>query len=375
MHVPVKIGIVGLRFGGSWIQRNYNKIKHYLTIKAVCDYNPERLIRFTTNFPFDGYSSLKEMLMSADIEAVALFTPPEGRAELVRLCAAAGKHILSTKPFELSSTAAFEVLEEVRSSGIVVHLNSPAPELSQDLKQLDVWRREYKLGNPVAADWETYIKYDEKADGTWQDSNTACPVAPIFRIGIYGINELISMLGNVSSVQVASSRLFTGRPTPDNAKILLEFENGAIGSVFASFCIDDGQCFPGFMRIHYEHGTVCKRQINGGDPNNRAKFDAVEMTLQCKINGVSHHECVRILPENRSGEYQLENFVQAIRTGNSAPGVDTAEAVANGIAVIEAMTKSAAENKKVQVKSLIRENPTYIKGRQNFHQYFLTNNT
>ena len=358
MHTPVKIGIVGLRFGGSWIRRNYHKIKPYLTVRAVCDYNVERLIRFTTDFPFEGYSSLEEMLKSADIEAVALFTPPEGRAELVRLCAATGKHILSTKPFELSSAAAFEVLEEIRSTGIVIHLNSPAPELSQDLRQIEAWRREYKLGKPIAADWETYVKYDEKADGTWQDSHTACPVAPIFRIGIYGINELISLLGNVSSVQVTSSRLLTERPTPDNAKMLLEFENGAIGSVFASFCIDDGQCFPGFMRIHYEHGTICKRQINSDDATNRAKFDAVELSLQCRVNGISHQECIRISPDNRSGEYQLENFVHAIRTGNSNPGADTAEAVANGIAVIEAMAKAAVENKRVHVQRLVAQNLT-----------------
>lgn len=351
MYDPVKIGVVGLRFGASWMRRRQADISPYLKVNAVCDCDSGRLARFTSDFPVDGYSSLDEMLERADIEAVALFTPPVGRAGLIRRCAAAGKHVLSTKPFESDSEAAFRVLEEVRSGGRVVQLNSPAPELSPDLWRIQEWRDRYKLGKVVGADWETYIKYDEKPDGTWQDSPDDCPVAPIFRIGIYGINELILLMGNVSAVQVSSSRMFTARPTPDNARMLLEFEGGAIASVFASFCIDDGQCFPSMLRIHYEYGTVTKRQVNCGDPDNRAAFDAVELTLQCRKDGRSHFESVRISPDGRSGEYQLDKFVSAVRTGSSAPGVDTAAAVANGIAVIEAMAEAERNGCRVRVRS------------------------
>ena len=350
MHDPVKIGLVGLGFGAYWYRRRQSVIEKYLDIVAGCDTNQARRQSFSEEFNLECHSSLDELLSRRDIEAVALFTPPGGRSDLIRKCAAAGKHVLTTKPFERNADAAYKVLREVRAAGIVVHLNSPAPAPGEDLRVIEEWHEHWQLGRPIAAEWETYVRYHEQSTNSWMDSVESCPVAPIFRIGIYGINELIQLMGDVQAVQVAATRLLTGRPTPDNAKILLEFSNGAIGSVYASFCVDDGQCFPALLRIHYENGTICRRQISAGDPANRARFSSVELTLQGRCNGQIVSESRKIGVENRSGEYQLASFVEAIRTGNPAPGRDSAAVIANGIAVIEAMASAESEHKRIEVK-------------------------
>ncbi len=355
MYDPVKIGLVGLGFGACWYKRKRAAIEEYLTVVAGCDTNAVRRQSFEEEFHLECHNTLDELLARRDIEAVALFTPPGGRADLIRKCAAAGKHVLTTKPFERNADAAYQVLEEVRNAGLVVQLNSPAPTPAEDLHIMEEWRDRYRLGRPIAADWETYVKYHEQYSNSWMDSFDACPVAPIFRLGIYGINELILLLGNVRAVQVAATRLLTGRPTPDNARLLLEFSSGAIGSVYASFCVDDSQCFPGALRIHYENGTICKRQLSAGDPNNRARFSAVELTLQGRCNGQVVSERREIGVENRSGEYQLDRFVEAVRTGNSASGRDSSAVIANGIAVIEAMASAESSHRRVEVKMFDKE--------------------
>ena len=46
------------------------------------------------------------------------------------------------------------------------------------------------------------------------------------------------------------------RPTADNAQIAIEFENGALANVFASFCVGDGRPWPDEVTLNYERGTI-----------------------------------------------------------------------------------------------------------------------
>jgi len=83
------------------------------------------------------------------------------------------------------------------------------------------------------------------------------------------VNDLIALLGPVSAVQVTASRLVTGRPTADNAVLSLPFASGAVGSVLASFCVDDGNRFGSRLTVGYAGGVVTRRSTVSspvGDP-------------------------------------------------------------------------------------------------------------
>ncbi len=334
---PIKMGLVGLRFGAGLAERQIigASAERFIQITAVCDMNRERASEFAAKHTLPMYDDLDEMLASADIEAVMLVTPPAGRAGLVRKCLEAGKHVLTTKPFELDPAVALDVLREARERGLVVHLNSPAPLPSSDLAQIRCWQRDFNLGRPVAGHWETYAKYQEQADGSWLDSFEKCPAAPIFRIGIYGINELIAVMGEVESVEVATGRISTGRPTPDNAQLLIRFAGGAIGSVYAALGIGDGTLYPAALTLHFENGTIYKTQVR---PVGSRDFTAIEMRLRTLIDGRLHEENIVLPPENRSGSYQYENFYRAIREGRD-PGEVSPETIAAGIKVIALMAQ------------------------------------
>jgi predicted dehydrogenase len=136
---------------------------------------------------------------------------------LIRKAIRAGKHVMTTKPFELDPQAAANVLAEAKSLGMVVHLNSPPATRPGDIQQIFNWQREHDLGRPVSAQCQTWVSYREKPDGSWYDDPKRCPVAPIFRLGIYAINDLMFLFKNPRQVSVMHSRLFTQRPTPDHA--------------------------------------------------------------------------------------------------------------------------------------------------------------
>lgn len=155
---------------------------------------------------------------------------------------------MTTKPFELNANVASRVLKEAEKMGRVVHLNSPSP-LPEDIFVIKKWIKKYNLGQVIGCRADVWANYREKADGSWYDSPKKYPVAPIFRLGIYLINDLIRLIGKPESLQVLHSRLFTKRPTPDNAQLGILFENGAIVNVFSSFCIDDGQQYRNFAYL------------------------------------------------------------------------------------------------------------------------------
>ena len=302
---------------------------------TVCDLDAVRANEVAAAVGVKASTDLDAVLADPDIEAVALYTPPVGRAALIRKIIRAGKDVMTTKPFELDAQAALKVLEEAREMGRVVHLNSPAPMLPGDLRQVEMWREKYQLGRPIACHREAYASYREKADGSWYDDPQLCPVAPIFRLGIYLINDMIQLLGEPEAVQVMHSRIFTGRPTPDNAQLLIRFKNGVIGSVFASFCVDDGQFYSNSMVLKYERGTILRNMepFAYGEANSRTHMSVVAKT------GNEQTVIERAEPANMSGGYQWREFHRAVRTGPLL-NATTPEQIVMGIRVIGAMSRA-----------------------------------
>lgn len=257
MTSPLHIGFVGLGFGVAVAQRLMaGPAREQFRVAAACDTDAAKLAEFCGKHGVRGYASLDALLADESIPVIGLFTGPAGRAELLRRIIRAGKDVMTTKPFELDPAAARDVLEEAARLGRTIHLNSPAAEPPAYVRQVLMWQQEFSLGRPISCHAEMLISYREKADGRWLDDPRLCPAAPVFRLGVYSLNDLGRLFGRVHSVQVMSSRIFTERPTADNAQLALHFVNGAIGSIQASFCVDNGQHYANALTLNYERGTI-----------------------------------------------------------------------------------------------------------------------
>jgi len=216
----IRMGIAGLNFGRHIIEQLTNGPgRDGCELAGVCDLDAAKVRQYARQTGARAYRDLTALLADPSITAVGLFTPPEGRAELIRQAIQAGKHVLTTKPFELHAAAAAAVLAEARRLRRVIHLNSPAPTLPADLRQIKAWQQEYRLGEPVGCRADVWAHYREQADGSWYDAPHRCPVAPVFRLGIYLINDLIRLFGSPAAVQVMHTRLHTGRPTRRTARL------------------------------------------------------------------------------------------------------------------------------------------------------------
>ncbi|XHR29834.1 MAG: Gfo/Idh/MocA family protein [Chthoniobacteraceae bacterium] len=334
---PIPIAIVGLGFG-RWIIKDLctPELSNYFKIVAVCDLDTELAEHMAREINVRT-ATLDELIADPDVPAIGLFTGPVSRANLLGKLIRAGKHVMTTKPFERDIEAARRILEEARSLSKVIYLNSPAPELAADMRQIAQWRERYTLGCPLAAYASTTARYNEEADGRWMDNPDQCPVAPIFRIGIYLINDLIEVFGEAEEVQVMTSRIFTKRPTPDHAQLGIKFCNGGLGNILASFCVDDGDSYRNRLVLHFENGSVYR---NIGPRQSTARC---EMALVIKQDGAAR-EIERVEIANMSGSYPWEAFYKALTSPSPSLFTDP-EKVCAGLRVINAMHRAEAEGR------------------------------
>ena len=346
----IKLGIVGLGYG-EWIINDIvnNEITPYFTITGACDLNQKRVDHITKTYGVKGYGSLEEMLQDDQIQAIGLFTAPLGRAKMIEQIIDAKKDVITTKPFELDAIAAEKILQKARLMGRKIMLNSPSPLLSPNLAQITDWVETYKLGRIVGSRCDIWASYREVEDGLWYDEKHLCPVAPIFRLGIYLINDLVRLFGEAKTVQVLHSRIFTKRPTPDNAQMGILFENGGIANVFASFCIEDGQYYKSSMVLNFERGTIYCNM-------NPMTYDQVKLETAFSIVtlGVDEKQVVKkTTVPGSTVEYDWKAFYD-ILTGVIEIPVETDQNIVNAIGIINAMARSdeSGKNELVNKKNL-----------------------
>lgn len=334
----IKMGIVGLNFGHHVLKEIVHGPGHpYLQVAAICDLDRERVANLAHEYGVKPFFDLDTLLADSDIEAIGLFTGPTGRAQLISRIVQAGKDVLTTKPFELHISAAAAVLQEAQRLGRIIHLNSPAPTSSPDLEQIEAWRRQFDLGAPVGARGEAWAHYQEKADGGWYDDDLRCPLAPVFRIGIYLINDLVQIFGPASEVQAIHSRLFTARPTPDNAQLAIRFQNGALANIYNSFCIDDSQPHRNSLILNFERGTIYRNV--GPLP----RFSVTDNRCRLKMITRGHNGrplIKRVRLTETSGGYQWKAFHDAVRHSNLPPVKPITDQILEGLKIISAMSRA-----------------------------------
>ena len=131
------------------------------------------------------------------------------------------------------------------------------------------------------------------------------------------------------------SRIFTGRPTADHAQLAVLYQDGSIGNIFASFCVDDHQFYRCSLELNFERGTVYRNM--GPMPAEWSNRAAI-LELSASVNGRQVIERLEI-PDS-GGSYQWQNFHQAVKAGDFSAQVTTRQIV-SAIRIIEAMAGQA----------------------------------
>ncbi|MEM7578115.1 MAG: Gfo/Idh/MocA family oxidoreductase [Planctomycetota bacterium] len=118
----IKVGVIG--YGGAFNmgRQHLSEMKSAgMTPFAVCELDPERLKVAEEDFPgIETYGSLDAMLKQSDVNLLVHITPHHLHYPLAMKCVKAGKHVVTEKPFVLTTAQADKLIAAAKQKRVTV---------------------------------------------------------------------------------------------------------------------------------------------------------------------------------------------------------------------------------------------------------------
>ena len=248
MADKVRVGVIGTgAISGAYLgmAKNFPIVE----IAACADVNLDAAKKKAEEFQIPRACTVDELLADASIEIVLNLTVPKAHVPIATRAIEAGKHTYAEKPLGIDRDEAAKMLAAAQQKKLRVGC-APDTFMGAGIQTARKVIEEGLIGKPVAftafmmgrghESWHPSPEfYYEKGGG------------PMFDMGPYYLTALLNLLGPVkritgmTGIQIPQ-RTITSEPkkgktitveTPDHVTGLVEFENGAIGTIVQSFAM------------------------------------------------------------------------------------------------------------------------------------------
>ncbi|RKK05640.1 gfo/Idh/MocA family oxidoreductase [Pseudoroseomonas wenyumeiae] len=261
MSTRHRIGVIGLGMAVTPHARSLLDLAERVEVAGTYARSAARRDSFAQRFPFPATDQLDTILEDSSVDCVMILTPPDTHLDLVRRCAAAGKHILLEKPLEITTARAEQLVAACREAGVTLglvlqHRFRPAAV------QFAALQREGQIGNLIAASasirlWRPQSYYDEPGRGTLARDGGGVLITQ----GIHTLDLLQSLAGPVAEVTgYATTSPVHRMETEDLACAAVRFASGAMGTIEATTA-----AFPGFPERIELTGKRATASLTGVD--------------------------------------------------------------------------------------------------------------
>ncbi|UKS30963.1 Gfo/Idh/MocA family oxidoreductase [Paenibacillus sp. HWE-109] len=195
-----------------------------------------------------------ELLSRADVDIVCVTTSSGSHARIGLDVLNAGKHLIIEKPIAMSSQEAMELVRTAKERGVILSVISQRrfEAQNQAIKRvLD----EGSLGKLLLAELSIPFfrsqAYYESAD--WRGTRNE-DGGVLMNQGIHGLDLLLWFAGEIQSVFGKIATQTHQMEAEDLGLALLQFKNGAFGTIMASTSIQPG--FAATMNLYGDKGTI-----------------------------------------------------------------------------------------------------------------------
>jgi len=262
MPKPLKVGLIGAGGISNRHMDAYLRHPDRVRLTAVCDIVPSLADAYAQKTGVDAvYADVHEMLAEADIEAVDICTGHASHAPISIAAAKAGKHVLVEKAMALDVDACREMIDAAEAAGVTLmvaqHLRY-SPEARAVKRCIDAGR----IGVVQAARTHVIMQGPQKS---WMN-DAAAGGGVLLLNSVHHIDLLRYYIGNVKRVTgvVKSVQPQMENGAEDLAAATLEFDNGAIGDLFASWTTYVARNAPSYTLIGSK-GTIQSTPPQLGD--------------------------------------------------------------------------------------------------------------
>ena len=242
----MKVGLIGC---GNISPQYLTNLPAYpgVEVAACSDLITDKARSRAEEFGVPVVCTTEELLANPDIGIAVNLTQPANHKDVSLAAIAAGKHVYSEKPLAVERDDGDAVLRAAREAGVIVGC-APDTFLGAGIQTCRKLIDDGRIGRPIGA-MASFLNHGHEH---WHPDPSFYYEAgggPMFDMGPYYLTALISLLGPVRRVSGAHGRAFdrrliTSEPlsgTMIDVEVsthvtgLLDFENGAIGTIVTSF--------------------------------------------------------------------------------------------------------------------------------------------
>lgn len=253
-------GFMGKAHSSAWLQVNHFFNAPFKVKLKVVVGSKTPLENFAANWGYEAVSyDWREVVTREDIDIVDIGTPTFTHMEIAIAAAKAGKHVVCEKPCALNFNQCVQMAEAAEKAGVVNYLNHnyrrvPAVAYAKQLVEEGRLGKIFHWRSAYLQDWII----DPDFPLIWQLKEEMAGAGALFDLGSHSVDLARFIVGEPLAVTAVNKTFVKQRPVPgatsavfskgevdkdvkrlpvtvdDASFMVLEFENGALGSADVS---------------------------------------------------------------------------------------------------------------------------------------------
>jgi predicted dehydrogenase len=331
--------IVGLGWWGKTlveaVQQDSNEIRF---VAGTTRTKTPEVQAFADAQKFELVDSYDALLANPKVDAVVLATPHSMHAQQVIAAAAAKKHVFCEKPFALTKESAERAVSAMKNAGVTLGLGYNR-RFHPEMVKLRSRIRGGELGTILHVEATmTFPNALLLKPDAWRADPHETPCGGLTPMGVHAIDGMIDLCGPIDQVFAQSFRRAVPVEADDTTSILFRMKEGMSGYLGTMTATGPGFSFQVFGSRGWVRLEGMTHVAGASSEERRTRLFGA-----CKfqpIKGPAETWEAERLDVTRAS---LEAFAQAASGGPPYP-IPTEEMI-HGVAVTEAIVRSASSNK------------------------------
>jgi len=383
----VNVAIIGTKFMGKAHSNAWSSVNQFFDLdirpvmKVACGQDEKGTKDFAMNWGWEeAVTDWKKVVEREDIDIIDICTPTYLHKDIVIAAAKNGKQIFCEKPIALNYAEAKEMYEVAHEAGVLHYLNynyrrTPAVAFAKQMidegkiGEIFHWRGTY------LQDWIT----DPEFPLTWHLQSKFAGGGPHYDLNSHSVDLARYLIGEVGSVSAMMKTFVSERPLPgagagtfksgsagtskekvtvdDAAFMVVEFENGALGSFEASR-FASGRKNYNYFEIYGSKGSLIfnlermneLQYLNLEDPVDEQGFRTIMVTNATHPYIAAWWPPGHIIGYEHAFIHAVKDFLTALDEGT--PITPNLYDGMKGMQVLEAGIKSAITGQQIKVSDI-----------------------
>jgi len=283
----------------------------------------------------DSYEAL---LANPKVDAVVLATPHSMHAQQVIAAAAAKKHVFCEKPFALTKESAERAVNAMKNAGVTLGLGYNR-RFHPEMVKLRSRIRGGELGTILHVEATmTFPNALMPKPDAWRANPHETPCGGLTPLGVHAIDGMIDLCGPIDQVFAQSFWRAVPVEADDTTSILFRMKEGMSGYLGTMTATGPGFSFQVFGSKGWVRLEGMTHVAGASSEERRTRLFGT-----CKFQPIKGPAEIWEAERLDVTRASLEAFAQAANGGPAYP--ITMEEMVHGVAVTEAIVRSASSNK------------------------------